>query len=223
MGAMVSRVFVIGRELGDQLVRCMAIERVEVLIAEGVDEVRFDREVRAVVLDASEVSLEKGFLLNLREGAQAPLICVATFEEARKALSFGCDEVLVRPFGLEELKLRAHRMLGLVKSESLIAGDLLIDLRKRRVRRGEEEINLTKLEFDLLAYLVREKGRVVRYEELLEEVWGYDYDEGSFWQVKTATKRLRRKLREDAAEPKYIVNIRGIGYMIKEEGVSNKR
>jgi two-component system response regulator VicR len=64
---------------------------------------------------------------------------------------------------------------------------------------------------------VREKGRVVRYEELLEEVWGYDYDEGTYSQIKTTIMRLRRKLGEDANNPKYIVNKRGVGYMFRNE------
>jgi DNA-binding response OmpR family regulator len=106
-------ILVTGKELGDQLARCMTTEGVRVLGIEDVGEVRLYKRARAVVLNASVVPLAPETFQSLREQAKVPLLAVVpTCEEARLALQLGCDEVLVRPFDLEELKLRGHRVLG---------------------------------------------------------------------------------------------------------------
>ncbi len=108
-------ILVIGKELGDQLAQCMATERVRVLGIEDVGKVGFYKGARAVVLDASMVPLDPKTFQGLREQAKVPLLAVVpTYEEARLALQLGCDEVLVRPFDHEELKLRAHKVMGRV-------------------------------------------------------------------------------------------------------------
>jgi DNA-binding response OmpR family regulator len=208
-------ILVIGKELGDQLARCMAAERVRAL---GVDvgKVRFDEELRAVVFDASVAPLDPQTLRSLREQAKVPLLAVvSTPQEARLALQFGCDEVLVRPFDLEELKLRGHKMLGLVGGERLLVGELLIDLRARQVWRGEEELHLSPLQYELLACLARNLGKVVEYDELLDEVWRCEAYEGSREMVKMAIRRLRGKIEDDPGKPRYVVSVRGRGYMLK--------
>lgn len=102
--------------------------------------------------------------------------------------------------------------LGLGEPETVQVGDLLLDLQAGRVVRGDEEVCLTRLEFDLLAYLVRSAGRVVGYDELLREVWGYDYTAGSQETIKSCVKRLRWKIEPDPAQPRYLVTVRGVGY-----------
>ncbi|MCR4405766.1 MAG: winged helix-turn-helix domain-containing protein [Anaerolineae bacterium] len=87
-------------------------------------------------------------------------------------------------------------------------GDLLLNLQARRVMCGNEEVRLTRLGFDLLAYLVWNAGRVVGYDELLREVWGYDYTEGSQVAIKSCLKRLRRKIEPNPAQPRYLVTVR---------------
>jgi DNA-binding response OmpR family regulator len=147
---------------------------------------------------------------------KGPLLAVVSnYEEAWLALQLGCEEVVVRPFGPEELKLRAHKMLGLVGSDRLIVGELFIDLRAREVRRGGEELHLTKLEFDLLAYLARNAGKVVRYDELLEKVWGYGYSEGNYDLIRTCIKRLRKKIEDKPRKPRHIMTVRGVGYRLE--------
>ena len=96
-------------------------------------------------------------------------------------------------------------------------GDLLVDLRARRVMRGDEEVCLTRLEFDLLAYLVWNAGRAVGYDELLREVWGYADDVGSYELVRMAVSRPRDKIGENAAQPQYIECVRGVGYRLARE------
>ncbi len=212
---MVSKILVIGEELGDQLARCMAAERVRVLRGEDVGKVRFGGEVGAVVLDASVVPLDTETFQSLREQAEVPLLTiVSTPEEAWLALQLGCAKVLVRPFDLEELKLRAHKMLELVGSGRLLVGELLIDLRARRVWWWGEKLHLTPLEFELLAYLARNAGRVVGYDELLERVWGYGYDEGNHGLVRMCVSRLRRKIGDAPGRPQHIVCVRGVGYRL---------
>ena len=208
-------ILVIGKELGDQLARCMATERVRVLGIEDVGKVGLYERAQAVVLDASVAPPDPETFQSLRKQAKIPLLAIVpTYEEARLALQLGCDEVLVRPFGLQELKLRAHKVLGRVEGDGLLVGELLIDLRARQVSRREEELHLTRLEFDLLAYLARNAGRVVGYDELLEKVWEYEADDGSYGLVRMCVSRLRRKIGDAPGGPQHMVCVRGVGYRL---------
>ena len=213
---MASGIMVIGRELGNQLAQCMVTKKVQVSRAKDVGKVRLYKRTRAVVLDASVMPFAPETFQSVREQAKVPLLAIVpTYEEARLALQFGCDEVLVRPFDLEQLKLRAHKMLGLVGNDRSLVGELLIDLPARQVRRGGEKLHLTKIEFDLLAYLARNTGRVVGYDELLDEVWRYHPDSGTQEQVRTAIWRLRKRIEDYPARPQYIVGVRGVGYRLE--------
>ncbi len=117
-----------------------------------------------------------------------------------------------RPFDPEKLKLQE---VGASGGDRLMVGELLIDFRSRRVWRGEE-LHLTKLEFDLLAYLARNAERVVGCDELLEEVWGYEADERSYSLVRMCVSRLKRKIGDVPGGPQYIVCVRGVGYRLGE-------
>lgn len=81
---------------------------------------------------------------------------------------------------------------------------------------GEEKLHLTRLEFDLLAYLARNAGRVVGYDELLGKVWGYEADEGSYGLVRMCVSRLRGKIGDAPGGPQHIVCARGVGYRLVE-------
>jgi len=100
--------------------------------------------------------------------------------------------------------------------DGALAGQLVIDVGTRRVIRGGKRLYLTRLEFDLLAYLARKAPRVVTYEELLREVWGYRWTQGSYDVVKVCVSRLRRKIEDDPVQPQYIVCVRGVGYRLKQ-------
>jgi DNA-binding winged helix-turn-helix (wHTH) protein len=97
-----------------------------------------------------------------------------------------------------------------------LPGQLIIDLGTHRVTRGEKRVYLTKLEVDLLAYLARKAPRVVHYDELLQEVWGYSWNQGSYHAVKACVSRLRRKIEDDPLQPRYIMCVRGVGYRLRQ-------
>jgi DNA-binding response OmpR family regulator len=134
---MVTKILVIGEELKDQLTQYMVVERMEVAKLESIGGVQFDKEVGVVILDTSVVPLVSETFQRLREQVKVPLLAaVSTYEEAKLALELGCEEIVVKPFNLEELKLRVHKVLGLVGSVRLVVGDIVIDLYSRQVRMG---------------------------------------------------------------------------------------
>jgi len=134
---MVTKILVIGEELKDQLTQYMVVERVEVAKLESIGGVQFDKEVGVIILDASVVPLVSETFQRLREQVKVPLLAVvSTYEEAKLALELGCEEIVVKPFNPEELKLRVHKVLGLVGSVRLVVGDIVIDLYSRQVRMG---------------------------------------------------------------------------------------
>jgi DNA-binding response OmpR family regulator len=194
----------------------LAEERIEAIkvcdVEEAIIQASKDERIKLIIFDATTMGFN--FCKQLSGSIRTKiLIIVPAYSIAWKALELGYDEVIVKPFNHHELVLRVRKLLQVGE---LHIGELTIDLKARRVMRGEEEVRLTALEYDLLAYLAQNAGRVVSYDELLNSVWGYDYDRGTHWQVKTAIKRLRRKIENDSANPNYIVNVRRAGYMLRE-------
>ena len=135
-------------------------------------------------------------------------------------LELGADDYVVKPFSVRELMVRVRNVLrrtmpGPAEPESatLHVGDLLIDVARREVRLGNSELELSALEFDLLNTLAAHAGWVFSREQLLEQVWGYDYF-GDLRVVDAGVKRLRAKLRQAAPEAKIVVTVRGVGYKL---------
>jgi DNA-binding response OmpR family regulator len=125
-------------------------------------------------------------------------------------LDAGADDYVTKPFRVSELLARVRAHLRRTAAELSAAGDVRIDAAARRAWRGSEELELSPKEFDLLALLIREAGRVVTRERIMAEVW----DENWFGSTKTLDMHvswLRRKLGEDAAEPRHLVTVRGVG------------
>ena len=132
-------------------------------------------------------------------------------------LDAGADDYLVKPFRLSELlaRVRAHlRRAAEIGAEQrsapLEVGAVRVDMAARRAWTGDDELALRPKEFDLLALLVREAGRVVTREQIMAEVW----DENWFGSTKTLDMHvswLRRKLGEDAADPRHLMTVRGVG------------
>ncbi len=171
--------------------------------------------IAAVVFDTQRVPLESAAFWRLWYRPGVPLLAVVgSYEEAELALRRGCSDVLVKPIRPEELRLRIRRALRLARPPSLSLGRLVIDPAAGCVTCGDVRIHLSPLEFRLLYHLAANAGRVVRYDELLNEVWGCDYDAGSYLAVKAAIGRLRRRIEPDPSSPRYILNVAGTGYTL---------
>jgi two-component system response regulator MtrA len=131
-----------------------------------------------------------------------------------KGLEAGADDYMVKPFKPSELVARIRTRLRRTGGElngSLTIGDLAIDIVEHTVMRGQREIALTRLEFDLLVALAREPGRVFSRETLLSEVWGYQNSTDTRL-VNVHIQRLRAKIEHDPENPTIILTVRGVGY-----------
>jgi DNA-binding response OmpR family regulator len=137
--------------------------------------------------------------------------------ERVRALDRGADDVMGRPFAYEELLARIRALLRrstTSTAEVLVAGELVVDRRTRRVSVGEALVSLSAKEFELLAWLAAEPYRVFTKEELLREVWGFRAL-GRTRTLESHASRLRKKLRVDG-EDRYVVNVWGVGYRLLE-------
>jgi DNA-binding response OmpR family regulator len=130
--------------------------------------------------------------------------------DAVNGLDAGADDYITKPFRLAELLARVRAQIRRTTPEQLEAGDVRVDAAARRAWLGESELELSPKEFDLLALLVSEAGRVVTREQIMSEVW----DENWFGSTKTLDMHvswLRRKLGDDALDPRRLITVRGVG------------
>ncbi len=157
----------------------------------------------------------------LRKEQRTPIILLtARSGEIDRILGLetGADDYVVKPFSLGELLARVRAVLRRSVPETatkLEAGDLALDLVGRKAYQGEAELRLSYKEFDLLATLMRHTGTALSREQLLQQVWGYDYP-GDTRTVDVHIRWLREKIEDDAADPKRIVTVRGIGYRFEQ-------
>ncbi|OUD82388.1 Sensor histidine kinase MtrB [Clavibacter michiganensis subsp. michiganensis] len=131
-----------------------------------------------------------------------------------KGLESGADDYIVKPFNPKELVARIRTRLRPAAAASpglLQVGDLVVDVEGHEVRRGEERINLTPLEFDLLHALASRPQQVFTREMLLEQVWGYQYKADTRL-VNVHVQRLRAKVEDDPDNPRIVMTVRGVGY-----------
>lgn len=163
----------------------------------------------------------------LRKASAVPIIMItARGEEIDRVvgLELGADDYVTKPFSVRELMARikavlrrAHSDDGEKPSSAILRGPggLRMHLDARSVLVGEMDLDLTRLEFDLLYHLLSNTGRVLPRERLLEQAWGYDFA-GDTRAVDSAVKRLRAKLRDASPEADGIEAVRGIGYRFRK-------
>ncbi len=160
-------------------------------------------------------------LKNLRDRKNTvPIILVTARSESNErvqGLTLGADDYLPKPFFMDELLARIQAVLRRTSGENLSllrAGDLTVNLIAREVRRGKENIVLPPREFSLLEYLMRSPGRIFTRTQILEHVWGYDFDPQTNL-VDVCIQRLRSKI-DPVKDKPLIETIRGVGYRFRK-------
>jgi len=181
------------------------------------------REYQVIVLDINLPGLDGlSVLKRLREKkVTTPVLLLtvrATIEDKVLGLDQGADDYLAKPFAFQELVARiralARRSADTEPTELRIA-DLVLDRITRTAQRGQEQIELTAREYALLAYFMRNQGRVLSRTRIAENVWGYDFDTETNV-IDVYVNYLRNKIDADREE-KLIHTVRGIGYVMKVE------
>jgi DNA-binding response OmpR family regulator len=160
----------------------------------------------------------------LRKTSRVPIIMITARDEETDrvvGLELGADDYVCKPFSVRELMARIKAVLrrgepGEGEPASILRGPggLQLDIERRSVTVGETPLELSRLEFDLLHALLRNAGRVLTRERLLEQAWGYAYN-GDTRAVDSAVKRLRAKLRRAAPAADAITSVRGVGYRLE--------
>ena len=191
---------------GEQALRLARLERPSLLVLDlmlpGIDGLDITRSIR------SDPALRK-----------LPVIMLtARVEEADRlvGLELGADDYVTKPFSPRELVAQVGAVLRRVEDGDtytgvLHAGDLSIDLERRIVRNAGAPVELTATEFDLLAVLARQPGRPFTRAQLVDMVYGHEYD-GFDRTVDAHIKNLRRKIEDDPHNPRYIQMVYGVGY-----------
>jgi len=157
-----------------------------------------------------------------REGNVPIIMLTALVGEADRVvgLELGADDYVTKPFSVRELLARVRAVMRRTSGQEKMVGDrsscgpLSVDTQAREAYHSGRPLSLTRLEFDLLATLVKHAGLVLSREQLLDQVWRYDYY-GDSRAVDSAIKRLRSKLREAGADPAVIATVRGVGYRLE--------
>jgi DNA-binding response OmpR family regulator len=154
-----------------------------------------------------------------REMTVPILMLTAKTEEVDKVvgLELGADDYVTKPFGMRELLARVRALVRraemptAARSEILTEGDLRVDLRSRQASRGGQPLPLKPREFDLLAFFLRNHGRAFTREQLLNEIWGFDFA-GDTRTVDVHIRWLREKIEDEPAKPTRLITVRGVGY-----------
>ena len=189
---------------------------------EAVAELR-RHPVRLVVLDIGLPGID-GFEVSRRlrsAGVWSPVLMLTArdaVDDRVAGLDSGADDYLVKPFAYEELLARVRALLrrrAPRARRTLRYADVVMDLATREVRRADQPITTTAKEFDLLQHFMRNPGQVLRREQLLDAVWGFDFGASSNV-VDVYVGYLRQKL-EQGGRPRLLQTVRGVGYILKEE------
>lgn len=158
-------------------------------------------------------------LRSIRQAGMVPVIVVSAKDDEADvvaALELGADDYMTKPYSMRELlaRLRAigRRSVPVAPVEELVAGSLILDRRSMQLTLGSTTDDLPKKEFEVLALLLEQPGRVVPREEFLDQVWGYSWG-GDTRSLDQHVRRLRRRLETDPGAPR-IETVRGVGYRL---------
>lgn len=178
-----------------------------------------------VLLDVMLPKLD-GFQVcrKIRESFSMPILMLtAKEEEVDKVLGLemGADDYITKPFGMRELLARVKANLRRIdisvtgkEGSVIVSGNLTIDFNKYEVKKDDQVVELTSREFELLKFLAVQAEQVFTREQLLKEVWGYEYY-GDIRTVDVTVRRLREKVEDNSSSPKYIMTKRGVGYYFR--------
>ena len=201
----------------------LAVRHYEVILAAGGDEgldLAVDHSPDLVILDLSMPGTSGlDVCRDLRAWYNGPILVLSVRSgDADKisALDLGADDYLTKPFSAGELLARIRALLrrasGVPAAPPVIsARDLEIDIATRRVTRSGSEIELTRTEFDILAYLAQNADRVVTSRMILEQVWGPEYGEDT-QTLRVHISHLRKKIESHSSVPRYILTEPGVGF-----------
>ncbi|MBQ7857911.1 MAG: response regulator transcription factor [Oscillospiraceae bacterium] len=193
----------------------------------GVDAVRLaqDPEVALIVLDIMMPEMDGLTACSkIREFSNVPIILLtAKADDMDKLMGFdyGADDYLTKPFNILELKARIRALLRRSqtsdehRANTLTIGSITLDLDARNAYRSGIMVDLTAKEFDVIEFLMRNANRVFSRETLLDSIWAYEY-RSDIRTLDVHIRRLREKLEENPAEPKYILTKWGVGYYFKK-------
>lgn len=181
-----------------------------------------------ILLDVMLPKLD-GFqvLRRLRETFNTPVIMLtAREEEVDKVLGLelGADDYITKPFGMRELMARVKANLRRIEIDggngeqtsgnTIRSKELFIDLDRYEVRKTDQVIELTLREFELLRFLATQENQIFTREQLLKDVWGYEYF-GDIRTVDVTVRRLREKIEDDSSNPHFVMTKRGVGYYFR--------
>jgi len=172
-----------------------------------------------VILDIGLPDLDGHEVLHeVRRWSQVPVVMLsvrAGEAEKVRALDAGANDYVTKPFGMEELMARIRALLRDARAPSgepsFDDGKLSVDLARRLVLFDGASVHLSRKEFDVLALLVRHRGRVVTQQQLLREIWGPQHVEDTQY-LRIVVGKLRQKLGDDASKPRYLATEPAVGY-----------
>lgn len=206
------------------------------LVSHGYRVLEAERAVEAMALMTShrpeivllDLGLPDGDGLDvtkqIREWSPVPIIVLSARgreDDKVTALDAGADDYLTKPFGVNELLARMRVALRHAPTEggaaprSFTFGDLTIDLARREVSRGAEELHLTPIEYKLLVLFAQNAGKVLTHRHILKEVWGPAYATQTHY-VRVHMAELRKKIEPDPSRPKLLVTEPGVGYRLRD-------
>ncbi|HLQ30080.1 MAG TPA: response regulator transcription factor [Ktedonobacteraceae bacterium] len=232
------RILVVDDELSIQraLRRNLSISGYDVLVADnGRQAVEMARQHQPdlILLDLFLPGEFDGLEVcrQLRQSVQIPIIVLSALSEEKQkvqALDLGADDYLTKPFSNDELQARVRaclrranaaemgngELLGQPEILSSEDGYLLMNVVKRQVRAGEQDVRLTPTEFELLRQLMLYAGKVLTHRSLLRAVWGPEYGEEADY-LRVYVRQLRLKVEMEPSRPRYILTEPGIGYVFR--------